>query len=65
MGATLTIIPTVKIGVKGQTAETASDEELNRKLTDLESALKQALDAVQPLVLRCYLYSSGRLLGRK
>ena len=51
--------------VKGQTAETASDEELNRKLTDLESALKQALDAVQPLVLRCYLYSSGRLLGRK
>jgi HPt (histidine-containing phosphotransfer) domain-containing protein len=26
--------------VKGQTAETASDEELNRKLTDLESALK-------------------------
>ena len=51
--------------VKGQTAETASDEELNRKLTDLESALKQALDAVQTLVLRCYLYSSGRLLGRK
>jgi len=35
--------------VKGQTAETASDEELNRKLTDLESALKQALDAVQTL----------------
>jgi CheY-like chemotaxis protein len=35
--------------VKGQVAETASDKELNRKLTDLESALKQALDAVQTL----------------
>jgi signal transduction histidine kinase/CheY-like chemotaxis protein len=35
--------------VKGQTAQTASDEELNQKLTDLESALKQALDAVQTL----------------
>jgi two-component system sensor histidine kinase/response regulator len=35
--------------VKGQAAETASDKELNRKLTDLESALKQALDAVQTL----------------
>jgi two-component system sensor histidine kinase/response regulator len=35
--------------VKGQTAETVSDKELNRKLTDLESALKQALDAVQTL----------------
>jgi two-component system, sensor histidine kinase and response regulator len=35
--------------VKGQTAETAPDEELNRKLTDLESALAQAMDAVQIL----------------
>jgi two-component system sensor histidine kinase/response regulator len=35
--------------VKGQVAETASHEELNRKLTDLESALRQALDAVQNL----------------
>ncbi len=35
--------------VKGQAAETASDKELNRKLTDLESALAQALDAVQTL----------------
>ena len=35
--------------VKGQTAETASDKELNRKLTDLESALAQAMDAVQTL----------------
>jgi hypothetical protein len=35
--------------VKGQTAETALDEELNRKLTDLESALEQAMDAVQIL----------------
>ena len=35
--------------VKGQDAETASDKELNRKLTDLESALKQALNAVQTL----------------
>jgi hypothetical protein len=35
--------------VKGQAAETASDEELNRKLADLESALKQALGAVQTL----------------
>jgi two-component system sensor histidine kinase/response regulator len=35
--------------VKGQTAETASDKELNRKLTGLESALAQALDAVQTL----------------
>ncbi len=33
--------------VKGQTAETASDQELNRLLTDLESALEQALAAVQ------------------
>jgi len=35
--------------VKGQAAESASDKELNRKLTDLESALQQALDAVQSL----------------
>jgi len=33
--------------VKGQTAETASDKDLNRQLTELESALKQALAAVQ------------------
>jgi len=35
--------------VKGQTAETVSDKELNQKLTDLESSLEQALDAVQTL----------------
>jgi signal transduction histidine kinase/CheY-like chemotaxis protein/HPt (histidine-containing phosphotransfer) domain-containing protein len=35
--------------VKGQAAETASDKELNRKLTDLESSLGQALGAVQTL----------------
>jgi hypothetical protein len=35
--------------VKGQTAETASDKELSRKLADLESSLAQALDAVQAL----------------
>jgi signal transduction histidine kinase/CheY-like chemotaxis protein len=35
--------------VKGPPAETASDEEMNRKLTELESALEQALDAVQVL----------------
>ena len=35
--------------VKGKTAETVDNKELNRKLTDLESALKQALDAVQIL----------------
>jgi signal transduction histidine kinase/CheY-like chemotaxis protein/HPt (histidine-containing phosphotransfer) domain-containing protein len=35
--------------VKGKTAETADDKELNRKLKDLESALKQTLDAVQTL----------------
>jgi two-component system sensor histidine kinase/response regulator len=35
--------------VKGQAAETASDSELNRKLNELESALEQALDAVQTL----------------
>jgi CHASE3 domain sensor protein len=35
--------------VKGQAAETASDKELNRKLTDLENTLEQALDAVQTL----------------
>ena len=33
--------------VKGQAAETASDKELKRKLTDLESTLEQALEAVQ------------------
>ena len=35
--------------VKGQAAETASHKELNQKLTDLESSLEQALDAVQTL----------------
>ncbi len=35
--------------VKGQAAETASDKELNQKLTDLEITLEQALDAVQTL----------------
>jgi HPt (histidine-containing phosphotransfer) domain-containing protein len=35
--------------VKGQTAETAEKEGLNQKLTDLENALGQALDAVQTL----------------
>ena len=34
---------------KGTPAETASYQDLNRKLTDLESALAQALDAVQTL----------------
>jgi signal transduction histidine kinase/CheY-like chemotaxis protein/HPt (histidine-containing phosphotransfer) domain-containing protein len=35
--------------VKGQAAETASDQELNRKLKDLESALEQTLEAVRIL----------------
>jgi CheY-like chemotaxis protein len=35
--------------VKGQAAETASHKELNQKLAELESALKQALDSVQTL----------------
>jgi CheY-like chemotaxis protein/HPt (histidine-containing phosphotransfer) domain-containing protein len=35
--------------VKGQAAETASDEELNQKLKDLESALEQGLEAVRIL----------------
>jgi PAS domain S-box-containing protein len=35
--------------VKGQTEKTASDKELKQKLADLESVLKQALDAVQTL----------------
>jgi CheY-like chemotaxis protein/anti-sigma regulatory factor (Ser/Thr protein kinase) len=35
--------------VKGQTAATVSDKDLNRKLADLENALGQALDAVQTL----------------
>ena len=35
--------------VKGQAAESASDKKLNRKLADLESALQQALNAVQTL----------------
>jgi CheY-like chemotaxis protein len=35
--------------VKGQSAKTASDKELNRKLSDLESALEQALYAIQSL----------------
>jgi len=37
--------------VKGQTAKTASDKELNRKFAELENALEQALDAVQALGL--------------
>jgi HPt (histidine-containing phosphotransfer) domain-containing protein len=37
--------------VKGPAAETAPDKELEQKLNDLESALEQALDAVQTLVL--------------
>jgi two-component system sensor histidine kinase/response regulator len=35
--------------VKGKSAETASDKEANRKLTDLEKALEQALGAIQTL----------------
>jgi len=35
--------------VKGRTAETASEAELSRQLSALESALKKALDAVQTL----------------
>jgi two-component system sensor histidine kinase/response regulator len=35
--------------VKGQTAQTVSNKELNQKLAGLESALEQALDAVQTL----------------
>jgi PAS domain S-box-containing protein len=35
--------------VKGQAAEPAPDKELNRKLIELESALGQALDAVQTI----------------
>jgi signal transduction histidine kinase/DNA-binding response OmpR family regulator/HPt (histidine-containing phosphotransfer) domain-containing protein len=35
--------------VKGQTAETASDKDLNRELANLESTLEQALDAVRTL----------------
>jgi CheY-like chemotaxis protein len=35
--------------VKGQTAETVDDKDLNRKFIDLESALQQALEAVQIL----------------
>jgi len=35
--------------VKGRTAETASEEELNRMSKQLETALQQALDAVQTL----------------
>ena len=35
--------------VKGQTAETVSDKELNRQLTELQHALEQALDAVRTL----------------
>jgi HPt (histidine-containing phosphotransfer) domain-containing protein len=35
--------------VKGQTAKTTSDEELNQKFVELEKALEQALDAVQTL----------------
>jgi CheY-like chemotaxis protein/signal transduction histidine kinase len=35
--------------VKGQTAETASEKELNQKFSDLENALGHALGAVRPL----------------
>jgi hypothetical protein len=35
--------------VKGQSAETTSDSELNRKLAKLETAINQALEAVQTL----------------
>jgi hypothetical protein len=35
--------------VKGQAAATASDKELDRKLTDLQSALEQALNAVHTI----------------
>jgi CheY-like chemotaxis protein len=35
--------------VRGQTAKATSDKELNRKFTELENALEQALDAVQTL----------------
>jgi two-component system sensor histidine kinase/response regulator len=35
--------------VKGQTAGTAPDKKLNRSFSDLENALKQALDAVHTL----------------
>ena len=35
--------------VKGQTAETSSENELRRKFEELENALKQALEAVQAL----------------
>ena len=48
--------------VKGQAAETTSDKELNQKLTDLDSALKQALGAVQnlgPMAEKKTIESSG------
>jgi HPt (histidine-containing phosphotransfer) domain-containing protein len=48
--------------VKGQTAETVSDKELNQKLADLESTLEQALDAVQtlgPMTERKTINSTG------
>jgi HPt (histidine-containing phosphotransfer) domain-containing protein len=35
--------------VKGQTEKTVSDKELNQKFSELENALKQALEAVQTL----------------
>jgi hypothetical protein len=35
--------------VKGQTAKTTSNKELNRKFAELENALEQALNAVQTL----------------
>ncbi len=35
--------------VKGQTAQTTDDNELSREFTELQSALQQALDAVQTL----------------
>jgi len=48
--------------VKGQAAETVSDKELNQKLTELESALEQALNAVQtlgPLIDKKPIESTG------
>jgi HPt (histidine-containing phosphotransfer) domain-containing protein len=37
--------------VRGQTAKTASDKELNQKFAELENALGQAIDSVQTLGL--------------
>ncbi len=48
--------------VKGQAAETASVNELNRQVADLESALARALDAVQtiaPMTEKVTVASTG------